>query len=56
MKFTKKKLDVVYYLNYIKQQLELVYYCKIAKEKKKEFIDEWKLIWDHIEINVYSLS
>ena len=45
MKCTKQILDVVYYLNYIKQQLELVYYCKIAKEKKKEFIDEWKLIF-----------
>jgi hypothetical protein len=45
-------LDEVDYLNYIKQQIELIYYCKIAKERKKEFIDEWKLILDHIEINV----
>ena len=42
MKFTKKILDEVYYINYIKPQLELVYYCKIAKAKKTEFIDEYR--------------
>ena len=51
MKFTKKILDEVDYLNYIKQKLELIHYCIKAKEKQKEFNDEWKLILNHFDID-----
>ena len=51
MKFTKKILDEVDYLNYIKQKLELIHYCKKAKEKQNEFNEEWKLILNHFDID-----
>ena len=51
MKFTKNILDEVDYLNYIKQKLELIHYCIKAKEKQKEFNDEWKLILNHFDID-----
>ena len=51
-KFTTKQLDEINYINYIKDQLELIYQCKIIKEKKIKFLEDWKALLEHFEICV----